>query len=79
MQIARHQPRWYDARNAASANCHGTPYSHPLALMLKALRFFTLLLAALSLTMESAHVLELPQKMQYDLPMYTSVNGTLHK
>ena len=47
--------------------------------MLKTLRFLTLLLAALSLTMESAHVLELPQKMRYDLPMYTSVNGTLYK
>jgi hypothetical protein len=47
--------------------------------MLKTLRFLTLLLAALSLTMESAHVLELPQKMRYDLPMYSSVNGTLYK
>jgi hypothetical protein len=47
--------------------------------MLKTLRFFSLLLTALSLTMESAHVLELPQKMRYDLPMYTAVNGTLYK
>ena len=29
-------------------------------------RFVTLLLAALALTMESAHVLELPQKLAYD-------------
>ena len=36
-------------------------------------RFLTLLLAALSVTMESAHVLELPQKMQYDAQMYSAV------
>jgi hypothetical protein len=47
--------------------------------MLKTLRFFTLLLAALSLTMESAHVLELPQKMKYDMQMYSTVNGTLYR
>jgi hypothetical protein len=47
--------------------------------MLQTLRFFTLLLAALSLTMESAHVLELPQKMRYDMQMYAAVNGTLYK
>jgi hypothetical protein len=41
------------------------------------LRFFALLVAALSLTMESAHVLELPQKMRYDMQRYTSVNSTL--
>jgi hypothetical protein len=45
---------------------------------LKAWRFVTLLLAALSLTMESAHVLELPQKMQYDAQLYTAVNGSLY-
>lgn len=42
-------------------------------------RFLTLILAALSLTMESAHVLELPQKMQYDAQMYSAVNTTLYK
>jgi hypothetical protein len=47
--------------------------------MLKTLRFFTLLLAALSLTMESAHVLELPQKLKYDMQMYSAVNGTLYR
>lgn len=46
---------------------------------LKAWRFVALLLAALSLTMESAHVLELPQKMQYDAQMYAAVNGTLYR
>src|SRR5262249_58890988 len=29
--------------------------------------------------MESAHVLELPQKMQYDPAMYTAVNSTLYR
>ncbi|HYE33827.1 DUF1772 domain-containing protein [Methylocaldum sp.] len=42
-------------------------------------RFITLLLAALAMTMESAHVLELPQKMQYDWPMYTAVNASLYR
>lgn len=46
---------------------------------LRAWRFITLLLAALSLTMESAHVLELPQKMQYDAQMYSAVNTTLYR
>jgi hypothetical protein len=39
----------------------------------------TLVLAALSLTMESAHVLELPQKMQYDAQMYSAVNTTMYR
>jgi hypothetical protein len=43
---------------------------------IRAWRFITLLLAALALTMESAHVLELPQKMQYDTQMYSAVNTT---
>jgi hypothetical protein len=42
-------------------------------------RFATLLLSALSLTMESAHVLELPQKLQYDAGMYAAVNTTLYR
>jgi hypothetical protein len=46
---------------------------------LRVWRFLALLLTALSLTMESAHVLELPQKMQYDAQMYTAVNGTLYR
>jgi hypothetical protein len=45
---------------------------------LRAWRFITLLLAALSLTMESAHVLELPQKMQYSPEMYAAVNTSLY-
>jgi len=48
-------------------------------MLLKVLRVFTLLLAALSLTMESAHVLELPQKLGYDPQMYAAVNGSLYK
>jgi hypothetical protein len=43
------------------------------------LRFATLLLAALSLTMESAHLLELPQKLQYDANLYATVNTTLYR
>lgn len=46
---------------------------------LRAWRFITLVLAALALTMESAHVLELPQKMQYDAQMYSAVNTTLYR
>ena len=42
-------------------------------------RFATLLFAALSLTMESAHVLELPQKLAYDAAMYAAVNTTLYR
>jgi hypothetical protein len=46
---------------------------------LKTWRFLTLLLAALALTAESAHVLELPQKMAYDAAMYAAVNGSLYR
>jgi hypothetical protein len=46
---------------------------------IRAWRFATLLLAALSLTMESAHVLELPQKLQYDAQMYSAVNTSLYR
>jgi len=45
----------------------------------RAWRFATLLFAALSLTMESAHVLELPQKLHYDAAMYAAVNTTLYR
>ena len=48
-------------------------------MLLRVWRFITLLLAALALTMESAHVLELPQKMQYDPQMYSAVNTTLYR
>jgi hypothetical protein len=43
------------------------------------LRFVVLLLAALTLTMEAAHVLELPQKMSYDPVLYAAVNSTLYR
>jgi hypothetical protein len=46
---------------------------------LRTCRFITLLLATLALTMESAHVLELPQKIQYDAQLYTAVNTTLYR
>ena len=42
-------------------------------------RFSTLLLAALALTMESAHVLELPQKMGYEAQLYSAVNTSLYR
>jgi hypothetical protein len=48
-------------------------------MLLRAWRFSTLLLAALALTMESAHVLELPQKMQYNAQLYSAVNTTLYR
>ena len=48
-------------------------------MVLKVWRFLTLVLAALALTMESAHLLELPQKLQYDPQMYTAVNATLYR
>jgi MFS family permease len=42
-------------------------------------RFVTIVLSALALTMTSAHVLELPQKMRYTAEMYTAVNTTLYR
>jgi hypothetical protein len=48
-------------------------------MFVKTWRLVTLLLASLSLTMESAHVLELPQKLAYDAQMYAAVNGSLYK
>jgi len=47
--------------------------------MLRSWRLLTLVLAALALTMTSAHVLELPQKMQYDAQLYAAVNTTLYR
>jgi hypothetical protein len=38
-----------------------------------------LVLAALSMTAEAAHVLELPQKLRYDAALYTAVNSTLYR
>jgi hypothetical protein len=38
-----------------------------------------LVLAALSMTAEAAHVLELPQKLQYDAAFYSAVNGSLYR
>lgn len=46
---------------------------------LRALRFITLMLAALGMTMGAAHVLELPPKMQYDGEMYAAVTSTLYR
>jgi hypothetical protein len=43
------------------------------------LRFLVLLLAALTLTMEAAHVLELPQKLAWEPELYSAVNSTLYR
>jgi hypothetical protein len=43
------------------------------------LRFSVLLLAALTLTMEAAHVLELPQKMRYAPELYSAINSTMYR
>ncbi len=48
-------------------------------MLLRRLRFATLVLAALAMTMEWAHVLELPQKLQYDPALYSAVNTTLYR
>jgi hypothetical protein len=48
-------------------------------MLLRAWRFLAILLAALALTMTSAHVLELPQKMRYDPELYSAVNTTLYR
>ena len=48
-------------------------------MLLKAWRLATLVLSALALTMTSAHLLELPQKMQYDAAMYSAVNTTMYR
>jgi MFS family permease len=46
---------------------------------LRSWRFVTLLLAALALTMTSAHLLELPQKMGYSPELYAAVNTTMYR
>ena len=43
---------------------------------LKVIRFATLLLAALGLTMGAAHVREPPAKLNYDAQTYAAVNRT---
>jgi hypothetical protein len=48
-------------------------------MFLKVWRFLTLMLAALALTMTSAHVLELSAKMRYDPELYATVNGTMYR
>jgi hypothetical protein len=48
-------------------------------MFLRVWRLITLVLAALCLTMTSAHVLELPAKMRYDAEMYAAVNRTLYQ
>ena len=47
-------------------------------MLLRTLRFITLMLAALGMAMGVAHVLELAPKMRYDAQTYTKVNSTLY-
>jgi hypothetical protein len=42
-------------------------------------RFITIILSALMLTLTSAHVLEMPQKMAYGPELYSAVNTTLYR
>jgi hypothetical protein len=48
-------------------------------MLLRAWRFVTLLLAALALSLTSAHVLEMPQKLAYPPELYAAVNTTLYR
>ncbi len=48
-------------------------------MFLQVWRFVTILLAALALSMTSAHVLELPQKMHYGAELYSAVNTTMYR
>jgi len=61
----------------ASSCSGGEPLRHS-TMMVRAWRFVTLVLAALALSPTSAHVLELPQKMQYDAQLYSAVNTTMY-
>jgi hypothetical protein len=49
-----------------------------ITMFLQIMRFITLMLAALGMTMGAAHVLELVPKMQYNAQMYKEVNSTLY-
>jgi len=48
-------------------------------MFLQVWRFVTILLAALALSMTSAHVLELPQKLHYGAELYSAVNTTMYR
>lgn len=47
-------------------------------MLIRSLRFVTMLLVALVLGLSFAHVLELPAKMQYDAALYLSLQKTLY-
>lgn len=47
--------------------------------MHRSIRFLTLLLAGLGLTLGGAHVLELGPKMRYDPELYAAVTSTLYR
>jgi hypothetical protein len=46
---------------------------------LRVWRFITIVIAALALTMTSAHVLELPQKMRFEAQLYSAVNTSMYR
>jgi hypothetical protein len=48
-------------------------------MLLRIWRFTTLLLTALALSLTSAHVLEMPQKLAYPAELYAAVNTTLYR
>lgn len=48
-------------------------------MLLQVWRFATLLLTALALSLTSAHVLEMPQKLAYAPELYAAVNTTLYR
>jgi hypothetical protein len=47
-------------------------------MLLRVWRFITLLFTALALTITSAHLLELPEKMTYNATLYSEVNDTMY-
>jgi hypothetical protein len=48
-------------------------------MLLRIMRFFTLMLASLGMALGAAHTLELVPKMNYDPELYTQVTSTLYR
>jgi hypothetical protein len=48
-------------------------------MLLRIMRFFTLMLASVGMTLGAAHTLELIPKMNYDAELYTNVTSTLYR
>jgi len=77
--LLNHDWYWDCCVSVVSLNLSDKFNGQDAIMLIRGWRFITLVLAALALTMESAHLLELPQKMQYGAQMYSAVNGTLYK